>query len=305
MSLPKVLVTGATGFIGKNLCLALKNHYSVIPICRKESVNSHWLIRHGFQPQYENLLQPQRLKSLLDGVEIIFHLANANKPSTPTSQNGENIQILKNIFQSLDASSLKRIVMASSGGSIYGDLPSQKISETQPTHPITQYGADKVLSERYLAAQCADIGIPFSILRIANCYGPYQDYRAQHGFIPVALYRLLNSEPLEIWGDGSQTKDYIFIDDVIDSFLTAAKSNTTGIFNIGTGQGTSLLELIRICEQVTSAKADVKFQAAKPWDIKMNVLDISKIKNEMGWSPKVSIREGVRLTFEWIKRDLD
>jgi UDP-glucose 4-epimerase len=299
---PPCIVLGAGGFRGPYLCRRL-----IASGARVRAFGRQFLFPRElegadlFQGDFSD---PLALAAAIEGHEIVFHLVHA---TTPQSANRDMIgDVQRSVVSSLallDISrtlGVKRIVFVSSGGVIYGPGTLIPTPEIAPTEPISAYGVSKLAIEKYLALHEHLHGLDYRVLRVANPFGPYQLPRKHQGIIAALISRALNDESIEIWGDGSVVRDYIFVTDVIDA-LDAAASDQSGtrIFNIGTGQGRSLREVIVAIERQLGQTLRIEWKPARPVDVPTSVIAVERAREVLGWAPKTSFEEGLKETIAW------
>jgi len=196
-----------------------------------------------------------------------------------------------------------KLVFVSSGGTVYGRPQQTPIPETHPTEPTCSYGIVKLAIEKYLALYQMLHGLDYRVLRLANPYGPGQEANRAQGVIGTFLSRVVHDEAIEVWGDGSVVRDYLYIGDTVAAMLLAAEyAGAERIFNIGSGEGHSVREIIAAVEQATGKKAKASYTAARKFDVPVSVLDISRAQNELGWRPAVNLDEGLYLTLAHIQQ---
>jgi UDP-glucose 4-epimerase len=185
---------------------------------------------------------------------------------------------------------------------VYGTPQRIPISEDHPTDPISSYGITKLTIEKYLKLYRELHGLEYCVLRLANPYGEGQRTDRGQGAVAVFLDRVAGGMPIEIWGDGSVVRDYIYVGDVVEAMTAAAFGDAPSrLYNIGSGQGTSLLELVDAIGAVTGRKPSIDFKPSRPFDVPASVLDISRARRELGWQPRTTLGEGLRRTFEWAR----
>jgi UDP-glucose 4-epimerase len=202
---------------------------------------------------------------------------------------------------------VKKIIFTSSGGTVYGKPTQVPIAESHPTEPTCSYGISKLAIEKYLALYKQLHGLDYTVLRIANPFGERQRLDGQQGAIAVFMGKVLRSETVEIWGDGSVVRDYIHISDVVRALLLAM-SNTSiahGVFNIGSGQGYSLNEVLSAIEQVTRKKVLRRFLVGRTFDVPVSVLDIAYAGTHLGWQPQTTFLQGLKQFYAWIDNSSD
>lgn len=297
-------VLGAGGFIGTNLCRALvsQGHY-VRAFGRRQSFPE---ALSGCEWIPGDFTDPACVANAISGCDVIFHLVTA---TTPASANVDKVADLNanvaSTLHLLDAcreTGVRRVVFVSSGGTIYG-IPNQvPTPEMAPANPITAYGISKLAIEKYLGLYEYLHGLEYRVLRVANPFGPYQTAQKNQGVIAAFVRRALASKPIEMWGDGSVTRDYIFVDDVIEALMLAATHEGAGrIFNIGSGYGHSLNDIVAALEGLLGVGVSVERRPGRPVDVPVSVLDTTFAASELGWRPSTVFEEGLQATLAWMK----
>ena len=186
---------------------------------------------------------------------------------------------------------------------MYGVPKTTPIKESHPTEPICSYGITKLAIEKYLHLYHTLHGLDYLVLRIANPFGEGQRPDAAQGAVAVFLSRALNSEVIEIWGDGTVVRDYLYIDDVTDAFMRGLEYHgECRIMNIGATRGYSLNELLAAMEDVLGRPIERTYMASRPFDVSINVLDSTRAKQLLGWEPRVSLHDGLLRTLDWLRR---
>ncbi len=249
------------------------------------------------------------VKKAIDGVDVVIHLVSTTLPKS--SNNDPIYDVQSNIvstLQVLDAmveNNIKKIIFISSGGTVYGEPEYLPIDERHPTEPRVSYGITKLAIEKYLLMYQKKHGIKVNILRVTNPYGERQRVDTAQGAIGVFLSQSLRNQPIEIWGDGEVVRDYVYVNDVADAFACSIKyEGDHSVFNISSGVGTSLNELILLIEKTLGRTIDKVYRPGRAFDVPVSVLDNSLAFDELGWQPKVDIDYGIAKTAMWLESEL-
>lgn len=304
----RALVLGGGGFIGSHLVAALLAQGAQVRVLeRPYRQRSAALPEHpALQWQEGDFGNTQDIHRALEDVDTVFHLVSTTQPQSsnddPAFDVSSNLLATLNLLEQLRARKDTTLVFVSSGGTVYGRPQHIPIPETHPTEPTCSYGIVKLAIEKYLALYQLLHGLDYRVLRVANPYGPGQEANRAQGAVGTFLSRVVHDEPIEIWGDGLVVRDYLYISDTISALLqVAGYKGAERIFNIGSGGGHSIREIISAIEEVTGKTAQVRYTAARKFDVPVSVLDISRAQNELGWRPKIHLDEGLRLTYARIK----
>lgn len=300
-----VLIIGGNGFIGSHLTNFLVAKEQSIRVYNR-SHNPYIKPLDEVEYIYGDFNDQDLLKIALKNVDIVYQLVSHTIPSTSNENpigdvNSNVINTLKFLEICVEAS-VRKIIFPSSGGTVYG-LPQQlPILETHPTEPICSYGITKLTIEKYLYLYNYLHGLDYSILRIANPYGPGQNPTGKLGAITVFLNRILKHLPIQIWGNGEIIRDYLYILDVVQALYNVQNPNLTEkIFNIGSGQGVSLNDLLDTIRKVIENDFKVEYIEGRKVDIPTNVLDITKASTFLQWRPSVQLETGIQETWQWLK----
>jgi UDP-glucose 4-epimerase len=299
-----VLIIGGNGFIGSHLVdIFLKNNHNVrvfdssFERFREKLKNVDYRISN-----IDNTLE---LTEALYNIDVVYHLASSSLPGT--SNLDPYIDINKNLVPTLRLLDImlklgkNKIVYYSSGGTVYGNTSNPLISETDCQGPISSYGIVKVTIENYLKLYERSFGLKALILRPSNPYGPRQGHIMTQGVIATFLQRLKKGNELIVYGDGSAIKDYIYIDDLVEASYQLGIQNDSGVFNIGSGIGTSISEILNTIKDVTKIEPIVKYTNIKDYDVQRFVLDIKRIHNSINWLPTISLKDGIKKLWQWIE----
>lgn len=289
----RVLIVGG-GFIGTAAArsFALRGHpISVLTRAPAPLLldNINWVYGSTDYPHLAELLQ---------GVGSVVCASGTISPGTKLDSvaaalSNELIPVVR-IAERAAASGVRRLIFISSGGTVYGQAVPLPTPEDACPAPINTYGLVKVASEYALLNVALRTDLAVTVLRVSNPYGPGQIGNRQLGFVGAAIHAALNRTSLTIWGDGSITRDFVFIDDLTRAIcLAAASDNGSSVINIGSGVGTSLLEVCAMVERVTGKKICVAFEKSRPVDVRCSTLDVIQAAEVLGWRPEISLEQGI------------
>ncbi len=300
----KVLVTGGAGFIGSQIADSLIESGLKVVIIDDLSTGKKSFV-HPKAKFYHLDIRDSRLKSVFseERPDVVCHQAAQTcvRKSVEDPINDANI----NIFGTLDLLKLalthgvKRIIFSSTGGAIYGEQERFPADETHPTRPLSPYGITKLAVENYLYYYHAHYDIDYVVLRYANVYGPRQDPYGEAGVVAIFTEHMLSGKSPTINGDGEQTRDFIYVGDVVAANLAALKFSGSDIFNIGTGEETSINQLFQQIAEFTKAKVEKITGHAKKGEQRRSVISPQKAIQTLDWQPKTSLQEGLAKTIEY------
>jgi UDP-glucose 4-epimerase len=299
----EILVTGGCGFIGANLVRKLSRDGWKVKVLDNLSIG-----RKGYITGISNvnLLQgdvtnKEDLTAALEGCGAVVHLAAQPGVADSIKDPWRNFQVnvggFLNLLIACHEKGVKKVVFASSNAALGNqEMP---INETKVPHPISPYGAAKLACEGYASTFSSTYGVKTVVLRFANVYGPYSRHKqsAIHKFIG----RAIKGEPLEIYGDGEQTRDFIHVDDISQAIVLALEKDIQGVFQIGTGTETPLARVTELIRDISGGNSAIGFKPARKGDMKRNYSDISKAR-ELGYEPKISIEQGLEQVYRWYKK---
>jgi UDP-glucose 4-epimerase len=305
----RCLVLGGKGFIGSHLVNAILS--TGMPVRVFDRAEAESLIAPALSSQVEmiegDFEDAASVAAALEGCDICFHLISTTLPKSSNDAPGYDLQSNAlstiNLLEQAHKTGLKKIIFLSSGGTVYGTSNYIPINESHPTDPLCSYGITKLTIEKYLELYRSLYGIDYTVLRVSNPYGEGQRLSANQGVVAVFLGRALNNEKITIWGDGSVVRDYIYIGDVICSLMAVMNySGNEHIFNIGSGVPLTLLELLATVESVVGKKLMLEYMPTRSLDVPINVLDVTRAKQELNWMPKVSLSDGLLRMKSWAIR---
>ena len=298
------VVLGGGGFIGTNLCRRLA----------ASGVHVRAFGRHAHFPnQMDNIewypgdfRDTATLANAIAAFDVVVHLVHATTPQSSNLEMAgdvESIQASVAMFDTCRKVGVKRVVFVSSGGTVYGRAQQTPTPETAPTEPITAYGVSKLAIEKYLGLYERLHNLDYRVLRVANAYGPFHNATKSQGIIGTLISRALRGQKIEIWGDGSVVRDFVYVDDVVDALEAAIVDRSDQrIFNIGSGQGRSLRDIITMIERQLAMTLDIEWQAHRLQDVPASILNIDRARDVLGWHPKTSLDSGLEKTVDWWKR---
>ena len=304
----KVVVLGGGGFIGSAVSdrLILDGH--TIRIFERPRVAPYREFKTSEPVEWTtgDMLSPHDLALAIDGMDGVIHLVSSTLPKN-SNQDAifdvqSNLVATLQLLNAMVSGKVRRIVFISSGGTVYGIPKYLPIDEKHPTTPLVSYGIIKLTIEKYLLLYERMHGIRTTILRVSNAYGERQRVETAQGAVNVFLHRVLQGQSIEIWGDGSATRDFIHVRDVAEGFAKALRyEGGESIMNISSGVGVSLNQLVDLLEDSFGRKIEKRYLPGRPFDVPISVLSNELAKRNLGWVPKVGLKEGIRLTQVWIQ----
>jgi UDP-glucose 4-epimerase len=303
----RCLVLGGGGFIGQHLCEALLMSGYRVRIFERPRLTKHDLYSklEWLEGDFTNEID---VSEAVKDCQWVFHLISTTLPKTsndnPLYDLESNVaSTLRLLELLLESSSVKKLIYISSGGTVYGVPQTIPIPENHATNPTSAYGISKLAIEKYLELYRLLHHLNYAVVRLANPYGEYQRVHSAQGAVPVFMHKALRDEPIEIWGDGTVVRDYIYIADVVRALLKMMPyEGEQRVFNIGGGQGTSLLELIKLLEELLERPVRHRFLAGRAFDVPVNVLDITKARQELDWEPQMSLLSGMRQVLSYMRK---
>ena len=297
-----VLVLGGNGFIGSALIGGLLNQGHQVNVFDRnvDAVKKQFPnVANAVQADFADVMS---LTEAMSGVDIIFHLISTSVPSTsnknPVHDIETNLVNTVKLLELMRNSDVKRIIYLSSGGTVYGVPQSLPITEDHPTNPTCSYGIVKLAIEKYLQMYADLYQLDVTILRPSNPYGPGQTHKGVQGFIGTCIDKINAGEPITVWGDGAVVRDYIYIDDVVSACLEAMTIKQVGPFNISSGTGYSLNQILSMIERYRDKKIDVVYQQKRSFDIPEVILDNEYARSSFGWAPLIPLEQGLGLTLQ-------
>lgn len=300
------LVIGASGFLGTGLRRALVREGMRVS-CFARTKPSDASLEGIAQWTIGEMADERTLLQAIAGNDLVFHLAHTTMPgqsnTDPVKEVSENVNGSLLILKACVQQGVRKIVFASSGGTVYGIPNIVPIAEFAPTNPLAAYGISKVCVEKYLYLFRHLYGLDYHVLRIANPYGPYQSPLKPQGLIANVIHRGLNGMPIDVFGDGSIIRDYVFVDDVVQALIIGARyDGTEKVMNVGSGEGRSIADVLNWVESALGmGSLSVNRRDERKVDVPTNILDIELIQRETGWRPLIGFGEGLARTIAWMR----
>ncbi|MBN4054412.1 NAD-dependent epimerase/dehydratase family protein [Nitrospira defluvii] len=302
----KVMVTGGAGFIGSHLVGRLIEEGHEVVVVDDLSTGKKKNL-HKDAIFYKLDITSSRLKRLFknERPEVILHHAAQmdvrKSVADPAFDAKSNILGLLNLLGCALENGTRRMIFASSGGAVYGEQETFPATEDHPTHPLSPYGVSKLSSEHYLYYYQKVFGLEYTALRYGNVYGPRQDPHGEAGVVAIFTKMMLKGEHPIINGNGKQTRDYVYVDDVVEANMAVFNKKINGIFNIGTGRETTVNQLFQTLLKITVSDAKETHGPEKKGEQMRSCLDCEKISEAAEWEPLVSLKEGLENTVAYFR----
>lgn len=305
----KILVTGGAGFIGSHIVDAyVSDGHDVIVLDdlssgKRERVNSaarfhRCDIRSGEAASIIAKERPDIVNHHAAQVDVRISL------ESPLDDLSINVMGLVNLMEAAAKAGVKRVVLASSGGAVYGEQREYPATEQHPTLPLNPYGLNKLMSEKYLDYYCRQRGIAYLALRYSNVYGPRQVSTGEAGVVAVFAEHMLRGKQPAIYGDGCQTRDFVYVGDVVEANRIALRDDMTGAYNVSTGVETDMNALFDKLLAITGARCPQIHKPAREGEQRRSSLSSDRFMRISGWKPAVTLDDGLGRTVKWFKGSL-
>lgn len=306
----KALVTGGAGFIGSNICMLLrqKGHQVVVIDSLVSGHRRNLDFDSSVVLAEDDIRDFPAVERMVEGVDVVFHLAasvgNKRSIDDPLTDGSVNAMGTINVMEAARRNGASRVVVSSSAGT-FGELKTLPIAEDHPVEPDTPYGASKLFSEKLSLSYGKLYEMNVVALRYFNVYGPHQRFDAYGNVIPIFAYRMLRGEPITVFGDGEQTRDFVHVADVARAnYLGATVEGASGAFNLGSGTRITINHLLELMQDVSGIRAQIEFAAPRLGDVRHSMADISRAGSQLGFRPQIDLKEGLRDYMQWLRRDL-
>jgi UDP-glucose 4-epimerase len=312
----RALVTGGAGFIGSNLVDRLLAEGHEVDVLDDLSSGTLANLADARADRTSRLTFHQidiRDSQLVDLIgrrspEVVYHLAAQMdvrvSVARPAFDAEVNVVGLINVLEGARVAGARKVVFASSGGTIYGDVAAADLpaKESHPQVPLSPYGVTKRVALDYLNVYRELYGLEFTALALGNVYGPRQDPHGEAGVVAIFAGRLLADEPCTIFGDGSQTRDYVYVDDVVDAFVRSTSKGGGLLVNVGTGVETSVNDLYAAMARAAGVDRPAAMAPARPGELQRSSLDPGRAAIHLGWKPWTTVDDGAAKVLDWFKR---
>jgi len=302
----KVLVTGGAGFIGSHLVDRLVQEGNQVIVIDNLSTGKRKQVNKKAQ-LYKMDIRSKRIERVFrkERPLIVVHLAAQMNvrlsTEDPVFDAEVNILGTLNLLEHAVKHGVRKVSFASSGGAVYGEQEVFPAAESHRTDPLSPYGISKLAGEKYLAYYTNTTGLRHVVLRFGNVYGPRQEPEGEAGVIAIFSKLMLEGGQPIINGTGKQTRDFVYVDDVVESIMVTIGEDIQGIFNVGTGQEATVNECYGIIKELTNSSCKDLYGAAKKGEQFRSVLDVMKLRKGFDWDPQVSLPEGLKMTVEFFK----
>ncbi len=304
---PRCLVLGGGGFLGGHIVEALQDEglrvrvFDRVP--RRATAARIDAPTEWYEGDFGNRGD---VAAALEHCDVAFHLVATTLPRSsnedPIHDLESNLVPTVRFLAAAVECGVKKVVFASSGGTVYGIPQSVPIPESHSTKPLCSYGIHKLAIEQYLHLYHSLYGLGYCVLRLANPFGERQRSDASQGAVSVFLDQALRGEEITVWGDGCAVRDYVYVGDVARAFcLAATGESAAGVFNVGSGTGHSVNDLLAAIEALLGRAVSRRYSEGRAFDVPVNVLDIGAAKTVLGWQPEVTFADGLKRTLRWLQ----
>ncbi|OAI45774.1 hypothetical protein AYO44_12430 [Planctomycetaceae bacterium SCGC AG-212-F19] len=309
----RALVLGGAGFLGRHLCDRLVAAGHAVTIYGR-TIPPRLACpggETGVRRIAGDIRDADRLGCAARGMDWVFHLAGDAAPHLSNLEAHrrllDDLNAVVNVLDVCVTAGVRKLLFASSGGTVYGPAAAPRLSENHPTNPICSYGIAKLAAEKYLELYRHLHGLPCAILRIANSYGEWQRCDRGQGVITAWMSKILRGEAVTVWGDGEQVRDFVYVEDVAAAMLAAAEAAELrhSVFNVGSGVGTSLNQLLPMLARLTGQSVAVHYRPGRRSDVSRAVLDVRRARHELGWHAQTSLELGLQRTWSWVRQGVE
>jgi UDP-glucose 4-epimerase len=304
----RILVTGGAGFIGSHTVDALVAGRHDVAVLDDLSAGRREQINPAARFLQADLRDAATVNDIAarERPEILVHLAAQmdvrRSVADPSFDASVNLVGFLNVMEAARRNGLRRVIFSSTGGAIYGEQRNFPCDEDHPANPVSPYGVAKLATEKYLHFYRAEYGIDYVALRYANVYGPRQNPHGEAGVVAIFCGRIFAGQPVTIFGDGEQTRDYVFVGDVVRANLAALNANESGAFNIGTGVETSVNRLYRELASAAGIDREPNYAPRRAGEQSRSVISPARAADRLKWRPEMTLADGLKATFNYFKQ---
>lgn len=305
----RVLVTGGAGFIGSHIVEQLVAGGAIVAVLDDLSRGSLTRLPRAVSLYHGDIRDQEFVQETMERERprVVFHHAAQVDVQTsladPARDAAVNITGTIHLLEACRRAGVEKVIYASSAA-VYGDPLYLPVDEHHPVRPLSGYGISKHTAEHYLEACRVLYGLDYTVLRYANVYGPRQDATGEGGVVGIFVHRLLQGEAPCIFGDGEQTRDFIYVGDVASANLAAIRRGSGRVINVSTGRATSVNHLVNLLQQVTGSDIKARYCPPRPGDIRHSYLCCELARRELGWRTLTDLSTGLNMTVEWYKREM-
>jgi len=307
----KLLILGGGGFLGSWICDRLLIDGHELRVFERPRIGPYrrFAAHESVEWMTGDFASSSDMSAALRGMDGVVHLISTTLPRNsnddPIYDVQSNVISSLQLLDAMHEQGIRRIVFISSGGTVYGIPETTPLDERHPTNPICSYGITKLMIEKYLLMRAKLSGLQPVILRVTNPYGPRQRTETAQGAVAAFTHKILSRQPIDVWGDGSVTRDYLYVADVADAFaLAVTHDGPDRVLNISSGAGVSVLQLIEAIASAAGCEPTVRHLPARPFDVPANVLNNSLARDSLRWTPRVCLTDGVRQMIEWARQSI-
>ncbi len=302
----KIIVTGGAGFIGSNLVdLLIADGHQVLVVDNLSTGRQEYI---NARAEFKDIdIVDEKLPEIFKDFkpEAVYHLAAQKNVRVsledPLFDARINIMGSLNVIESTHQAGGNKLIFASSGGAIYDANQAMPLTENSKAKPLSPYGISKYTIDQYLEFYYHNYQLNYVSLRFANVYGPRQDPLGEAGVVAIFFDKLINEEQAKIFGSGKQTRDYVYVGDIVESLKATLNPSANGTYNIGTGKEVDVNELYQMQTNIADKAISAEHIQAIVGELMRNALNSDKAKQDLGWQPQIELVQGLKLTYEWFK----
>ena len=305
----KVLVTGGAGFIGSHLVNGLLDNDYAVAVVDDLSAGQLRNVNHRATFYHAPINDP-RINQIIqrEGPEIIFHLAAQSSVRQsaldPVADANANVLGTISLLSAAAAEGVDKIIFSSTGGAIYGNPDTVPCDEDTPVSPLTPYALSKYVSELYLKLFYQTYGLAYTILRYSNVYGPGQDPKGEAGVISIFAGSMLRGRSPNIYGDGEQERDFVYVSDIVEANLAAMYHGDGRTYNIGTGEPVTINRIYSLLQKCTDFHDEPVYRPRRAGEVLKIALESGRAGRELSWEPKISLEEGLSLSVDYVRKSM-